>query len=397
MRFISLLALRYTFGLRKKGAVTLIGRFAAFVVGVAVFAFFLVLSVFGGLREFGLEFTHAFDPDLYIESSQHALFDRQDPILNTIYDHPDVVHASATLSQEMMLRFENKTTFATVVGVDSLFREVVDGETLVGEWMRPNENDLVLGIGVLSALDGAAYDHPEGVTLLVPNKEGKGVLQRHPFRAQHALVRGVFQLGEKVDKTTVFAPISMVQKFLRLPNRQANALYVKLRSHVRDVDVEQDLQKALGSEYRVVTKAGLNPALYKMLKTERIAIIAILTLVVIIALFNVVGAIIMTLLEKKENIQTLFLLGAPLSSLKYVFFGQGLLLSAVGGGIGLVLGILFVFLQKTYGLVNIPGARLPYPVSFEWSSFWTLIGVVGGLSLLVSWLTSTVVKAVVKR
>ena len=397
MRFTRLLAFRYAFGRGKKGAVALISRFAAFVVGVAVFAFFIVLAVFGGLREFGLAFTHAFDPDIVIEKSQEARLSLNDSILVPVFEHTEVDYVSATLSQKMMLRFGDQTAFANVIGVDSLFTKVVDGETMVGEWVQPNTNELVLGIGVLTQLDGAAFDHPEGVTLLVPNKRGQSVLNQQPFRTEKALVRGVFQLGESVDKTVAFAPLGMLHAFLRISSNQADALYLKLSADADARAIQRDLAQIMGADYRVRTKAELSPALYKMLQTERVAVIAILTLVLIIALFNVVGAIIMTLLEKKENIKTLYSLGAPLSSLRRVFFAQGVLLTASGGFLGLLLAFVLVLLQKNFSLVTIPGAYLPYPVALEWSTLWIIIGLVGGLGGLVAWLTSGVVKSVAKR
>jgi lipoprotein-releasing system permease protein len=397
MRFTRLLAWRYTFGLQKKIAVTLISRFAAFVVGVAVFAFFIVLSVFGGLRQFGLEFTHAFDPDIYIESTSAELFRTNDSVLQAVRQHQKVEVVSATLSQEMMVRFEDRAAFANVIGVDSLFNTVVSGETMVGEWIAPNTHELVLGIGVLSQLDGAAYDHPEGVILLVPNQKNKSILNQQPFRAMNATVRGVFQLGETVDETTAFAPLAMVRELLRISPENASALCVKLTPEADDQKVQETLQGALGSNFRVLTKSGRNPALYKMLQTERVAVIGILSLVVLIALFNVVGAIIMTVLEKKENIKTLYQLGAPVTRLQQVFFRQGVLLSGVGGGIGLLVALVLVVLQKTTAFVQIPGSYLAYPVALEWSAFWTVFLVVGGLSTLVSWLTAKVVKGVVRQ
>ena len=397
MRFTRLLALRYTFGLQKKVAVTLISRFAAFVIGVAVFAFFVVLSVFGGLREFGLQFTHAFDPDIRITSATSGQFNIDEDVFMTVQNHPEVALTSAALSQEMMLRFENRTAFANIIGVDSLFYAVVAGETMVGDWVQPGAYELVLGIGVLSQLDSAAYDHPEGITLLVPNKRGAGVLNQQPFSAQSAVVRGVFQIGASIDETTAYAPIDMVQQILGTRENQASALYIKLTDNADEIAVQQDLQKIVGNNYNTKTKAELNPALYKMLQTERVAVIAILTLVVLIALFNVVGAIIMTLLEKKGNIKTLHQLGATAPSLRRVFFMQGLLLSGLGSGLGLLLAILVVWLQKSFSFFSIPGSGLPYPVALEWSSFWTVVLVVGGLTTVVSWLASAVVKGVIKQ
>ena len=397
MRFTRLLALRYTFGLQKKVAVTLISRFAAFVIGVAVFAFFVVLSVFGGLREFGLQFTHAFDPDIRITSATSGQFNIDEDVFVTVQNHPEVALTSAALSQEMMLRFENRTAFANIIGVDSLFYAVVAGETMVGDWVQPGAYELVLGIGVLSQLDSAAYGHPKGITLLVPNKRGAGVLNQQPFSAQSAVVRGVFQIGASIDETTAYAPIDMVQQILRTRENQASALYIKLTDNADEIAVQQDLQKIVGNNYNTKTKAELNPALYKMLQTERVAVIAILTLVVLIALFNVVGAIIMTLLEKKGNIKTLHQLGATAPSLRRVFFMQGLLLSGLGSGLGLLLAILVVWLQKSFSFFSIPGSGLPYPVALEWSSFWTVVLVVGGLTTVVSWLASAVVKGVIKQ
>ena len=397
MRFTRLLALRYTFGLQKKVAVTLISRFAAFVIGVAVFAFFVVLSVFGGLREFGLQFTHAFDPDIRITSATSGQFNIDEDVFVTVQNHPEVALTSAALSQEMMLRFENRTAFANIIGVDSLFYAVVAGETMVGDWVQPGAYELVLGIGVLSQLDSAAYGHPKGITLLVPNKRGAGVLNQQPFSAQSAVVRGVFQIGASIDETTAYAPIDMVQQILGTRENQASALYIKLTDNADEIAVQQDLQKIVGNNYNTKTKAELNPALYKMLQTERVAVIAILTLVVLIALFNVVGAIIMTLLEKKGNIKTLHQLGATAPSLRRVFFMQGLLLSGLGSGLGLLLAILVVWLQKSFSFFSIPGSGLPHPVALEWSSFWTVVLVVGGLTTVVSWLASAVVKGVIKQ
>ena len=217
------------------------------------------------------------------------------------------------------------------------------------------------------------------------------------FSAQSAIVRGVFQIGASIDDNTAYAPIDMVQQILRTPENQANALYLKLTDAADEIAVQQDLQKIVGKDYSIKTKAELNPALYKMLQTERVAVIAILTLVVLIALFNVVGAIIMTLLEKKSNIKTLHQLGATAPSLRRVFFMQGLLLSGLGSGIGLLLAILVVWLQKSFAFFNIPGSGLPYPVALEWSSFWTVMLVVGGLTTVVSWLASAVVKGVIKQ
>jgi lipoprotein-releasing system permease protein len=142
----------------------------------------------------------------------------------------------------------------------------------------------------------------------------------------------------------------------------------------------------------VIEKEALNPALYRMLQTEQIAIYLILSLVLIVALFNVVGAVVMMVLDKREQLQTLHGMGSSVREIRYIFFYQGMLLSGVGGAVGLLIGIVVVVAQFVGEFVLIPGTQLPYPVRFSFENLIVLVVIWVVLSVLAAWIASAVVR-----
>lgn len=147
-----------------------------------------------------------------------------------------------------------------------------------------------------------------------------------------------------------------------------------------------------GPNFVVLKKSELNPALYRMLQTERLVLYMILSLVMVIALFNVVGAIVMMVLDKKSQLRTLHALGAPIDLLRKVFFTQGLLLSATGAGVGLMIGFIIVAVQFWGEFFKVPGTSLSYPVVLTLENLFVLLGVWGSFSALAAWLSSAVVR-----
>ena len=129
-----------------------------------------------------------------------------------------------------------------------------------------------------------------------------------------------------------------------------------------------------------------------MIQPERVAIYLILSLVLVIALFNVVGAVVMMILDKREQLQTLHGLGSPLYEIRNIFFYQGMLLSSVGGVIGLMIGIIIIVAQSVGEFILIPGTQLPYPVSFSFENIIILVVIWISLSVLAAWLASAVVR-----
>ena len=371
----------------------LISRFASFVIGVAVCAFFVIQSVFSGLHDFGVSYSSSLDPDLKIRAVDSASFVLADSVIVELEEISGVGGIATVFAQEVVLRFEQQNKLVSLLGVDERFNQLFafSDQISVGRMVSDDGEEVLLGYGTAIELGAGLYDYDGFIECLVPKRGLINPLDPNPFVSQWATNVGLFQISEEIDYGYAFAPIRFVRN---LTNASADAyteININLSKGEKVNDVVERLQSSLGSSFEVIEKEALNPALYRMLQTERIAIYLILSLVLIIALFNVVGAVVMMVLDKKEQLQTLHRIGSPLHEIRNIFFYQGMLLSGVGGLFGLVIGIVLVVAQSLSEFIVVPGTQLPYPVSFSFENLVALAIIWIGLSVLAAWIASAVV------
>ena len=371
----------------------LISRFASFVIGVAVCAFFVIQSVFSGLHDFGVSYSSSLDPDLKIRAVDSASFVLADSVIVELEEISGVGGIATVFAQEVVLRFEQQNKLVSLLGVDERFNQLFafSDQISVGRMVSDDGEEVLLGYGTAIELGAGLYDYDGFIECLVPKRGLINPLDPNPFVSQWATNVGLFQISEEIDYGYAFAPIRFVRN---LTNASADAyteININLSKGEKVNDVVERLQSSLGASFEVIEKEALNPALYRMLQTERIAIYLILSLVLIIALFNVVGAVVMMVLDKKEQLQTLHRIGSPLHEIRNIFFYQGMLLSGVGGLFGLVIGIVLVVAQSLSEFIVVPGTQLPYPVSFSFENLVALVIIWIGLSVLAAWIASAVV------
>ena len=371
----------------------LISRFASFVIGVAVCAFFVIQSVFSGLHDFGVSYSSSLDPDLKIRAVDSASFVLADSVIVELEEISGVGGIATVFSQEVVLRFEQQNKLVSLLGVDERFNQLFafSDQISVGRMVSDDGEEVLLGYGTAIELGAGLYDYDGFIECLVPKRGLINPLDPNPFVSQWATNVGLFQISEEIDYGYAFAPIRFVRN---LTNASADAyteININLSKGEKVNDVVERLQSSLGASFEVIEKEALNPALYRMLQTERIAIYLILSLVLTIALFNVVGAVVMMVLDKREQLQTLHRIGSPLHEIRNIFFYQGMLLSGVGGLFGLVIGIVLVVAQSLSEFIVVPGTQLPYPVSFSFENLVALAIIWIGLSVLAAWIASAVV------
>ncbi|NOY46887.1 MAG: FtsX-like permease family protein, partial [Chlorobi bacterium] len=219
---------------------------------------------------------------------------------------------------------------------------------------------------------------------------GKGQISsiKSAFNSINATNSGVFQINEDLDNSYVYANLETVKYLLNYKDNQVSAIEFQL-SNLEDIDtVRQQLYDIFGDNIIIKTRAQLNDALYKMLNTENLAVYLIFTLVLIIALFNVIGSIIMMILDKKKNLNTLFNLGVTLKDIRRIFFLQGSLMTVLGGGLGLLLGYVIILLQDRFSLIMITPS-LPYPVTIKPINFIIVFATISVLGILASKIASS--------
>ena len=387
MLFERFIAFRIYKGTKKNPALPIISVFASIVMIVAVFSFFLILCVFDGLREF---VSSSSSPDLLIESKKERFIDYISNDFGVLENMPEIQAFSFVFSQEMALSNKNQTVFSNVLGVDKSFEKIFPNANTYKLFDSNIISPVVIGAGLLSRVGSESYRSAEGLSLLVPKANPPTALE-FPFKRLRGEVVDVFQFGDSADDNTLLMSLEDVCSFMGVEKGFSTSIYLKLKKGSSRSLVKKNIENQLGGSYSVKTKEQQNPALYKMLKTEKIIVVFILSLVVIISIFNVFSSVVLTVFDKKESIKTLKVLGSENSSLRNIFFLQGIGISLGGGLVGFVLSFLLVVVQKKFELIFIPETSIPYPVAIEPYSVLVLFAVVGFVSIISSKIASKTV------
>ena len=333
-----------------------------------------------------MSFSNDFDPDLKITSTLGKSFqispDQQNQILKT-----DGVSAySKVIEERVLFTFSGKEKVAYLKGIDSLFTNVNDvKKTLInGQWIEPDTYQVVCGAGISENLSMGLFDFNNRLEAYVP-KPGKGTIENpeQAFNKENLVPVGIYAINEELDNKYVFADLGLVQQLLQYKNNQVSAIEIKLKPNANESVAIEKLNAIFNNKTTIKTRAQQNDSLYKMLNTENIAVYLIFTLVIIIALFNLIGALIMTILDKKANLKTLVNLGAEVKDLRKIFLLHGTLLTITGGIIGLVLGIVVVLIQQQFQLIMITES-LAYPVVFGFKNVLIVFATILTLGILSS-------------
>lgn len=367
MNFPLYIAKRYLRSKSSNNAINIITLIAALGVIVSTMALFIVLSVFSGLKDFSLSFIRTVDPDLKITSTEGKsfLFDEK---LEKLLVKEKIAAYTKVIEERVFLSYGEKSHVASIKGVDTNYLLVnrLDTAVYFGNWVNYDAKyTVVVGSAVSNALSIGSYDFLESLKIYVP-KPGKGYITnpKTAFNQIGAQTIGIYRLTDDIDKKYVYGNLVMAQELLNYKPDQISAVEIKLREGASESDVQDELKELLGDNFEVRTRQQLNSVFYKMLNTENLVSYLVFTLILIIALFNVIGAIVMMIIDKRENLKTLFHLGSPVRDIRKIFVFQGFLLTLFGLITGLLVAIPFVLLQKKYGLIMITQS-LAYPVEFR--------------------------------
>ena len=370
MNFPLYIAKRYIFSRSKNNAINIITRIASGGIIIGAMALFIVLSVFSGLREFSLSFSNDLDPDLKANATIGKSFVISAEQEKKLKEITEIATYSKIIEERVLFLFDGKEQVTYLKGVDGNFKNVnkASQKLFNGQWLKPDTYQVVVGYGIAQKLSLGLFDYNNPFEVYVP-KPGKGNIENpdDAFNKEALIPVGIYAINEELDSKYVFADLGLVQELLEYKTNQVSGIEFKTKPNVDEVNVISKIEKVLSTtsqKVQIKNRAELNATLHKMLNTENIAIYLIFTLVIIIALFNLIGALIMMILDKKANLKTLFNLGTEIKNLRKIFLLQGTLLSVFGGIIGLVLGIIVVVIQQQFQLILIT-ETLAYPVVFE--------------------------------
>lgn len=389
MNFPLYIAARYLKSNSKNNAINIINRIASLGIIVGAMALFVVLSVFSGLKVFSLSFTNEIDPDLKISSTKGKSFVVSPLQEQQIKAVAGVVSFTKIIEERVLFTFDGKQEVTYLKGVDPNYSKVnaIESKLYNGQWLQPDTYQVVVGYGIAQKFSMGLLDFNRQLEVLVP-KPGRGTIDNleQAFNKSDLIPVGIYSINEELDSKYVFADLGLAQELLGYPTNKVSGIELKLTPNADEAAIKEQLQTIFKNTVTIKNRAQLNASLYKMLNTENIAVYLIFTLVIVVALFNLVGALIMMILDKKANLKTLYNLGTPIQDLRKIFLLQGTLLSVFGGVLGLFLGIVIVLLQEHFQWIMLTES-LAYPVVFSFENVvivMTTIVILGFLASLIA-------------
>lgn len=385
------IAKRYLFTKNKNNAINVISFIAAFGIVICSASLFIVLCVFAGLRDFSLQFSTIVDPDLRIEAAKGKSFFTSSEDLLKLKNIDGVFSISKIIEERVVLNYETKNEIVTLKGVDEFYpKSTIDSILTYGNWMEPNTNQIVSGLGISNTLSFGVFDFGKTLKIYVP-KPGKGqVLSiKGAYNALPVANSGVFQINEELDYSVIYSNFDTAKTLLEYEDNQVSALEVITNGDSKSIS--EQIKSHFSNTVIIKNRSQLNDALYKMLNTENLAVYLIFTLILIIALFNVIGSMIMMILDKKKNLRTLYNLGTTIKEIRHIFFLQGFLMNALGGILGVIIGFVLV-LNQIHGpdfLKVMITPSLPYPAAIKLVNFFIVILTTFILGLVASKIASS--------
>ncbi len=348
------------------------------VAGVAVgtMALVIVLSVFNGLESLVRSIFNTFDPDLKITAAAGKTFVCDSARLTLLSKVNGVECYSLCVEENALLKYGEKQYIATIKGVDDRYNEVtgIDSSMWDGEFLLRSEQGrpyAIPGIGIANFL-GLRVNFITPLNIYVPKRTGDVDLNpESAFIRNYIFPSGIYQVEQEYDSKYVFMPLGFARELLEYKS-EVTSLEVKFAAGARETAVQKDVMKIFGKDFIVQNKYEQQEIFYKVMKSERLAIFLILTLILVIASFSIIGSLTMLIIEKERDVEILRSLGADNDLIKKIFIFEGWLISILGAAAGIILGFLICWIQQTFGIIRLRGESLvmdAYPVVMKIKDF----------------------------
>lgn len=399
------IAKRYLFSKKSTNAINIISLVSSVAMFAGTMALILVLSVFNGLEGLVKSLYAVFYADIAVSATEGKTFEITDNIKQQLSAINYIDAYTFTLEENALLEYADQQHICTVKGVDDNYFKVVQNfDTFVIDGKKILHQDsisyCIVGIGVAQKLGLNPSQAFNPVSIYMPKKTSSSFASmENAFNKSYITPAGAFAVSDEFDTKYTFVPLSFFQS-LTDNSGKASQIEIRLKNNKNTDEVIAMLQKKLGKAFSVKSRYEQNEVLYKILKSEKWITFAILVLIMIIASFNIIGALSMLVLEKKKDIATLTALGFAKKSIIRLFLFEGILMSCVGAFLGMFVAFILCILQEKVGLVPMPGTSFLvkfYPVQMQLMDFVTVGFVVLIISILAAYFPAKKAAAAVEK
>jgi len=368
-------------------------------IGVGAMAMVVVMSLFNGIQGLVEDLYSSFDPAIKITVAEGKTFSVADIPKAKILSIEGVEFYSESLEETVLLKHRDKQSVATIKGVEQDFLDMsgLDSLTVEGE-LKLNDGDIplaVVGYGIKYQLGLYIEGNYTGIQVYAPSREKySSTNPEKAFTKMNIMPGGVFTINPDFDEKYILVPLSFTRKILNYED-EVSSIEIGTKEDAEADEIKQEIQDLLGDEYLVRTRYELNEIIFKTNNTEKWITFLILIFILVIAMFNLVSAVAMIIMDKKKDVYTLKSLGANGQHIRRIFLIEGILISLIGGLCGMAIGYLLCFIQEVFGVLKLEGIVVDqYPVLMKWQDFVMILSTVVLIGILASWFP---VQIVVKK
>lgn len=394
MRFALYIARRYLFSKKSTNVINIISGVSVIGVATVTAALIVVLSVMNGFNGLLTNLFSSFDPDLQISLVQGKSFYIDSIPINQIKAIEEVEIVGEVIEDNAVLSYNKKQYVASLKGISVDYANSTGIDTMLidGDFVL-EQNGLpfaILGLGVRHHL-GLAIDpkYQIFIDVFVPKRTAKA---SHDLTTMYSSEKiqpsGVFSIQQDYDTKYVIVPISFMRKLLDYEGR-VTSLEIKLKKGADTEKVKSKIEQIAGSKYIVKDRYQQHEFIYKIMQSEKLVIFLILSFILMIASFNILGSLTMLIIDKKHDILILRSLGANNNLIKRIFLFEGWMISVIGAILGLAIGALVCWVQITFHVVELQSGGSfiinAYPVALNWIDFVIVFFVVIGIGFIAAW------------
>ena len=360
MKLPLFIANRYLLAKKSHNLINIITWISILGISVGSFALIVVLSAFNGLEMVISSMSNRLTPDLQISAVKGKTIDLTAFPLGQLEGIQGVEYVIPTITEDALFRANDKQHIGQVKGVGIEYQEIRRVNEIVfgdnGFQLSDGEYDFAVpGAGVAWYLGINAYNPYAMVRVYVPKRGNASLMSlENSFNSDVLTVRSVFSTEQELDEKMVLVPFDWLSELLEYENKASN-VEVFMDSNADVKKVQHDVKTVIGEDYTVKNQQEQQETLYRIMHSEKWAVYVILTFILILDTFNVVGSLSMLMIEKRKDTEILKSIGADNRLIQRIFMNEGLLISVAGGLIGLLLGIILVLLQQRFGFVKFGG------------------------------------------
>ncbi|MGE0560271.1 MAG: FtsX-like permease family protein [Flavobacteriales bacterium] len=385
------IAKRYLISKKSHHVINIISWISVSGIGIATMALVVVLSAFNGLQTLVEQLYASFDPDIKITAITGKTFDASSFPKAKLLDLTEVDFVTESIEDVALFKYNDKQTVATLKGVEPEFYQMTGLDTLMyeGQFKKDTETTHYINVGYGIADNLSLYINPgflEEISVIIPKKgNSKNFIPGEEFTRKYATPSGVFSISPDFDNKYVLASLPFVRKLLDKEN-QVSSIELKLAPNTNWEKVKLVIQQIVGENYTIQTRYELNELVFKTNETEKWITFLILSFILVIASFNIIGSLTMLILDKKDDVWILKTMGADNRLIQKLFFAEGMLINLLGAFSGMVFGALLCWIQMKFGLLRLNGGIVDfYPIELHWMDFVNISVIVLTIGIIASW------------